>query len=59
MFALFALAGDIGCATGPGTVSIAAEKLPEYGLKAGLLAAVLFPVIMILLLLRTGRTKKV
>ena len=59
MFALFALAGDIGCAAGPGTVSIAAEKLPEYGLKAGLLAAVLFPVIMILLLLRTGRTKKV
>lgn len=50
MFALFALAGDVGCAAGPGVVSFAAERLPEYGLKAGLLAAILFPAVMLALL---------
>ncbi len=58
MFAFFALAGDVGCAAGPGVVSVVAENLPQYGLKAGLAAAILFPVIMILLIraaVRFGR----
>ena len=50
MFACFALAGDVGCASGPGLVSFVSEHLPEYGLKAGLAAAILFPVVLILLL---------
>ncbi len=51
MYALFALAGDIGCAAGPGVVSIVSGFLPAYGLKAGLAAAMVFPVLLILLLL--------
>lgn len=54
MFALFALAGDVGCAAGPGVVSLVAENLPQYGLKAGLLAAILFPVVMLVLLRAVG-----
>ena len=50
MYALFALAGDIGCAAGPGVVSVVSELLPTYGLKAGLAAAMIFPVILIVLL---------
>lgn len=47
MFALFALAGDIGCSAGPGLVSIVSKAMPSYGLKAGLLGAVIFPLLMI------------
>ena len=50
MFALFALAGDVGCAAGPGVVSFVAEHLPKFGLKAGLFAAILFPAVMLVLL---------
>ena len=57
MFALFALAGDVGCAAGPGVVSFVAERMPEYGLKAGLLAAILFPVVMLALLRAVGGKK--
>lgn len=60
MFALFALAGDLGCAAGPGVVSFAAERLPRYGLKAGMFAAVLFPAVMLVLLwtVRHGTEQK-
>lgn len=50
MFALLALAGDLGCSTGPGTVSIISGFFPEYGIKAGLAAAIVFPAVMIFLL---------
>lgn len=43
LFALLALAGDIGCVTGPAAVSRTAGIFPQYGIKAGLLAAVVFP----------------
>ena len=61
MFALLALAGDLGCAAGPGTVSLVSGFFPDYGIKAGLAAAILFPAIMILLLvgMRTGRKEPV
>lgn len=55
MFALLALAGDVGCAGGPAVVSIISGFRPEYGIKAGLLAAILFPCVMLLLLRVNGR----
>ena len=50
MFALLALAGDIGCASGPAVVSAVSGLLPQYGMKAGLAAAIVFPCVMLLLL---------
>lgn len=52
-FALLALAGDVGCSAGPGLVGLV-SGLFDDSLKAGLLFALLFPVMMILgvLLLR-------
>jgi len=47
MFALLALAGDLGCAGGPSVVGTVSESF-NGELKAGLLAAVLFPVILII-----------
>lgn len=47
MFALLALAGDIGCSAGPSVVSSITE-LFRGELKAGLLAAVLFPLALVL-----------
>lgn len=43
MFAYLALAGDLGCLAGPEVVSL----LSGNGLKTGILAAVIFPVIML------------
>lgn len=50
MFALYALAGDIGCGIGPGLVSMISKSQPSYSLKAGLLAAIIFPLLMILVI---------
>lgn len=44
MFAFLALAGDAGCMSGPGLVGVVAEKAGSWGLKGGLLAAIIFPV---------------
>jgi len=43
MWAFLALAGDIGCAAGPTVVSTVSEFFTEYGIKAGLLTAIVFP----------------
>ncbi|OPJ59641.1 MFS transporter [Clostridium oryzae] len=43
MYALMALAGDIGCASGPTVVGMVANATGE-NLKAGLLAAMFFPI---------------
>lgn len=50
MFGLLALAGDMGCAGGPAVVSIVSGFRPEYGIKAGLAAAIVFPCVMLGLL---------
>lgn len=47
MFALLALAGDLGGSLGPALVSASAQ-LAGGSLKAGLLAAIVFPALMIL-----------
>ncbi len=46
MFAFFALAGDLGCSLGPAVVGVVSEKAGNL-LQAGLLAAVVFPVVLI------------
>ena len=45
MFALFALAGDLGCSAGPGLVGLVSEAAGN-SLKMGLLSAVVFPVLL-------------
>lgn len=46
MFALLALAGDLGCAIGPGVVGTVSEVMGN-NLKKGLLSAVIFPMMLI------------
>ncbi len=47
LFALLALGGDLGCSFGPATVGMATELL-NGNLKTGILAAVCFPILLIL-----------
>lgn len=56
MFALLALAGDLGCAGGPALVG-AVSSLAGEELKAGLMAAVLFPSFLLLGMGLLGRKK--
>lgn len=73
MFGLLALGGDIGCSIGPwltGKVSdlyiafnhsnVSVENLSNSAIKAGLLAAIIFPMAMIVLIIimKNLRTKK-
>ena len=46
MFALLALAGDVGCSGGPTLVGNLADKFGD-NLKVGLLAAIIFPMVLI------------
>ena len=45
MFALLALAGDLGCGSGPAVVGYVSEALGG-SLQKGLLAAIIFPVLL-------------
>ena len=47
MFALLALAGDMGCASGPSVVGAISEALGG-NLKYGLFAAIIFPLVLII-----------
>lgn len=57
MFALLALAGDVGCSAGPTVVGFVANAF-DSNLKKGLLAAIIFPVLMLtgILLLKEKKT---
>ena len=55
MFALLALAGDVGCGGGPTLVGLVSDALGD-NLKLGILAAIVFPVVMVACLM--GRRKK-
>lgn len=46
MFAILALAGDVGCSAGPGLVGLVSNS--SGNLKNGLLTAIVFPVLLIL-----------
>lgn len=51
MFAFLALAGDLGCSGGPTLVGLVSGQF-NGDLKTGILAAVLFPVILVIGLVR-------
>ncbi len=54
MFALLALAGDVGCAGGPALVGLVSSAAGG-ALKAGLLAAILFPAALIALVMALAK----
>jgi fucose permease len=56
MFALLALAGDLGCSAGPTLVGFVSDAVGG-NLKAGILAAAVFPLVMVLCLVM-GRKRK-
>ena len=76
MFALLALAGDVGCSLGPALVGlvsgnvqngdtslltkllISAQNTIGIGLRAGLLVAIVFPLILVICLLLLRMRKK-
>lgn len=47
MFAMLALAGDLGCSGGPTLVGLVSSSFGD-NLKMGILAAILFPVLMLI-----------
>lgn len=46
LFALLALAGDVGCSIGPATIGVVSDMYGE-NLKAGILAGIIFPIVLI------------
>ena len=50
MYALMALAGDLGCSSGPTVVGMVADRM-NGDLKAGILTAIVFPIVMLISLL--------
>ena len=57
MFALLALAGDVVCAFGPTLAGLASSAAGD-DLRRGILAAIVFPVLMLVGILLTGKHKK-
>ena len=55
MFALLALAGDLGCGGGPTLVGMVSDAL-RGNMKLGILAAILFPSVMLICLLKKNET---
>ena len=55
MFGLLALAGDVGCGGGPTLVGLVSSAAGD-NLKLGILAAIVFPLVMVVCLMR--RTRK-
>lgn len=59
MFAFLALAGDIGCTSGPKLIELGASLNPKMGIRAGLLLGTAFPVILcVFTLMVFGRRKE-
>ncbi len=57
MFAYLALAGDAGCSIGPGLVGVVSEKFGD-SVQIGILAATVFPVMLVLGILKFVRKKE-
>lgn len=57
MFALLALAGDVGCSGGPTLVGMVSGRF-EDNLKIGILAAIIFPALLLLGILAGRKLKK-
>lgn len=59
MFAVLALAGDVGCSLGPGMIGFISERVGgDFGLKSGILAAVVFPIVAFVMLTVISRREK-
>ena len=58
MFAFLALAGDLGCGSGPTIVGAVAEKFGD-DLKIGVLSAIVFPVLLVVVNLLLKKPKQV
>lgn len=56
MFALLALGGDVGCAGGPTLVGMVSGAL-EDNLKMGILAGIIFPIILLIGIILCKKTK--
>ena len=56
-FAMFALAGDLGCASGPALTGRVSSLFGD-NLKSGLLAALIFPVFMLIFIRMLPKKKK-
>lgn len=56
MFAFLALAGDLGCSTGPALVGVVSGAYDD-NLKIGFLAAIIFPVALIVGIIMLRKTK--
>lgn len=57
MFALLALGGDVGCSGGPTVVGMVSSLL-EDNLKMGILAGIVFPVLLLLGIVLCGKIKR-
>lgn len=57
MFALLALAGDLGCSSGPTYVGFISSAL-DNNLKKGILAALIFPIFLIIGIRLIGKLRK-
>ncbi len=57
MFAMLALAGDLGCASGPALAGAVSSALGSR-LQAGILAAIVFPILLLISLLRLRANRK-
>ena len=57
MFALLALGGDVGCAGGPTVVGMVSGVLGD-NLKMGILAGILFPILLLLGIIICEKSKK-
>lgn len=58
MFALLALAGDLGCSSGPSVVGFVSNAA-NGNLKAGIFAAIVFPVTLLICLITNKKLRKV
>lgn len=57
MFALLALAGDLGCSSGPTIVGTVADVLGG-NLKAGIISAIIFPILLVIVISLLDKKKK-
>ena len=57
MFALLALAGDLGCSAGPTLVGFVSDAA-SGNMKLGILAGIVFPAVMVLCLLLGKKNSK-
>ncbi len=58
LFALLALAGDLGCMGGPAFVGVLTDTVTDGSLKGAMLFAVIFPIALVLGLMILARGKK-